>query len=225
MVPSLCVCTFAFFSVSIATMFAHLCLQLRSSTASWCRAYFVSQRADALHWIVHWSCALLRFFSISIATMFVHLVVPRFVSVCWRLMLQKQYLEFCVGGGALMILLFFFVICCCGWVLLCFIFLSFLHISSVFFVCLLCSRWWIFMHQVVKMIMRWWQIMFFGLPETEDAFFGGAEPEECGSERLCFCFACRAQFESPTDFATEVTQWCRALWASVCKSPCGSVCV
>ena len=33
-------------------LFAHLCLQLRSSTASWCRAYFVSQRADALHWIV-----------------------------------------------------------------------------------------------------------------------------------------------------------------------------
>ena len=52
MVRSLCLCTFAFFSVSIATMFAHLCLQLRSSTASWCRAYFVSQRADALHWIV-----------------------------------------------------------------------------------------------------------------------------------------------------------------------------
>ena len=82
--------------------------QLRSSTASWYRALHVSQRADALHWIVHWSCALLRFFSISIATMFVHLVVPRFVSVCWRLMLQKQYLEFCVGGGALMILMFFF---------------------------------------------------------------------------------------------------------------------
>ena len=98
----------------IATMFAHLCLQLRSSTASWYRALHVSQRADALHWIVHWSSALLRFFSISIATMFVHLVVPRFVSVCWRLMLQKQYLEFCVGGGALMILMFFFVICCCG---------------------------------------------------------------------------------------------------------------
>ena len=38
-------CTFAFCSISIATMFAHLCLQLRSSTASWCRAYFVSQRA------------------------------------------------------------------------------------------------------------------------------------------------------------------------------------
>ena len=82
--------------------------QLRSSTASWYRALHVSQRADALHWIVHWSCALLRFFSISIATMFVHLVVPRFVSVCWRLILQKQYLEFCVGGGALMILMFFF---------------------------------------------------------------------------------------------------------------------
>ena len=114
MVPSLCVCTFAFFSVSIATMFAHLCLQLRSSTASWYRALHVSQRADASHWIVHWSSALLRSFSISIATMFVHLVVPRFVSVCWRLMLQKQYLEFCVGGGALMILMFFFVICCCG---------------------------------------------------------------------------------------------------------------
>ena len=38
-------CTFAFCSISIATMFAHLCLQLRSSTASWCRASFVSQRA------------------------------------------------------------------------------------------------------------------------------------------------------------------------------------
>ena len=50
-------CTFAFFSVSIATMFAHLCLQLRSSTASWYRALHVSQRADASHWIVHWSSA------------------------------------------------------------------------------------------------------------------------------------------------------------------------
>ena len=60
MVPSLCLCTFAFFSVSIATMFAHLCLQLRSSTASWYRAYFVSQRADALHWIVHF-CDFLAF--------------------------------------------------------------------------------------------------------------------------------------------------------------------
>ena len=38
-------CTFAFCSISNATMFAHLCLQLRSSTASWCRASFVSQRA------------------------------------------------------------------------------------------------------------------------------------------------------------------------------------
>ena len=43
--PSLCLCTFAFCSISIATMFAHLCLQLRSSTASWCRASFVSQRS------------------------------------------------------------------------------------------------------------------------------------------------------------------------------------
>ena len=42
---SLCLCTFAFCSITIATMFAHLCLQLRSSTASWCRASFVSQRA------------------------------------------------------------------------------------------------------------------------------------------------------------------------------------
>ena len=42
---SLCLCTFAFCSISIATMFAHLCLQLRSSTASWCRASFVSQRS------------------------------------------------------------------------------------------------------------------------------------------------------------------------------------
>ena len=85
-------CTFAFCSISIATMFAHLCLQLRSSTASWCRAYFVSQRADALHWIVRWSwywawsCALLRFFSISIATMFAHLCLqlrsPSGKSVC-----------------------------------------------------------------------------------------------------------------------------------------------
>ena len=88
----LCLCTFAFCSISIATMFAHLCLQLRSSTASWCRAYFVSQRADALHWIVRWSwywawsCALLRFFSISIATMFAHLCLqlrsPSGKSVC-----------------------------------------------------------------------------------------------------------------------------------------------
>jgi hypothetical protein len=53
--------------------------------------------------------------------------------------------------------------------------------------------------------------VFRPLPETEDAFFSGTESEECGSERLCFCFACRAQFESPTDFAIEVTQWCRAL--------------
>ena len=42
---SLCLCTFAFCCTSIATMFAHLCLQLRSSTASWCRASFVSQRS------------------------------------------------------------------------------------------------------------------------------------------------------------------------------------
>ena len=86
---------FAFCSISIATMFAHLCLQLRSSTASWCRAYFVSQRADALHWIVRWSwywawsCALLRFFSISIATMFAHLCLqlrsPSGAALCERL--------------------------------------------------------------------------------------------------------------------------------------------
>ena len=76
-------------------MFAHLCLQLRSSTASWYRAYFVSQRADALHWIVRWSwywawsCALLRFFSISIATMFAHLCLqlrsPSGAALCERL--------------------------------------------------------------------------------------------------------------------------------------------
>ena len=76
-------------------LFAHLCLQLRSSTASWCRAYFVSQRADALHWIVRWSwywawsCALLRFFSISIATMFAHLCLqlrsPSGAALCERL--------------------------------------------------------------------------------------------------------------------------------------------
>ena len=74
---------------------SHLCLQLRSSTASWCRAYFVSQRADALHWIVRWSwywawsCALLRFFSISIATMFAHLCLqlrsPSGAALCERL--------------------------------------------------------------------------------------------------------------------------------------------
>ena len=42
---SLCLCTFEGLGISIATMFAHLCLQLRSSTASWCRASFVSQRS------------------------------------------------------------------------------------------------------------------------------------------------------------------------------------
>ena len=54
---------FCIFYGSIATMFAHLCLQLRSSTASWYRAYLACQiqescfqfrtgRADASHWIV-----------------------------------------------------------------------------------------------------------------------------------------------------------------------------
>ena len=40
-------------------------------------------------------------------------------------------------------------------------FSSFLHIADLlnmsvrfFFICLLCSRWWIFMHQVVKRILR-----------------------------------------------------------------------
>ena len=100
-----------------------------------------------------------------------------------------------------------------------FFFLSFLHIavllnlSVLFFFCLLVVFSLVDLHapggEDDNEMMA--DHVFRPLPETEDAFFGGAEPEECGSERLCFCFACRAQFESPTDFATEVTQWCRAL--------------
>lgn len=92
--------------------------------------------------------------------------------------------------------------------MLCFIFLSFLHIadllnmSVLFFFCLLVVFSLVDLHapggeddneMMADHVVR-------PLPETEDAFFGGAEPEECGSERLCFCFACGAQFESPTDF-------------------------
>ena len=54
----------------------------------------------------------------------------------------------------------------------CCIYRDLLNMSVLFFfVCLLCSRWWIFMHQVVKMIMRWWQIMFFGLCQRRKMLF------------------------------------------------------
>ena len=72
-----------FFSISIATMFVHLCLQLRSSTASWYRAYFVSQRADALHWIVRWTWTALRKWAAisgAICTMVLSLVLCDFLA-------------------------------------------------------------------------------------------------------------------------------------------------
>ena len=74
---------FCIFYGSIATMFAHLCLQLRSSTASWYRAYFVSQRADALHWIVRWTWTALRKWAAisgAICTMVLSLVLCDFLA-------------------------------------------------------------------------------------------------------------------------------------------------